>query len=233
MSEFCESIYLGSDSERDGIELLRSARVAGCVLPPKSGWLQIAYENSLTRTGTNEGLGRIIAANRGRLIHYVFAEDHGCSLHLYDNALCVSRLDASFEGGRTRFERAAFVRLGLLTEAAADEVARWLAGDEQLGPEPDHTIARAIGLPRRQITTPETRRNIAFENTQHELAELGHEIDALADSQLKELLGAIPNDELDGLMDAVRRGLPGDAGPESAAAKRIDRISRLAGRERS
>lgn len=68
----------------------------------------------------------LLAANRGLLLIYQFASDHGCSVDVYDGQTRVAGLSASFESEDHSFDRNTFVRLRLLSAAYADQLARWV-----------------------------------------------------------------------------------------------------------
>lgn len=143
MSESSESLHLRSESIDDVAALLGRAGVRGFVHPSKGGWTSFvwaAYPNPFER---DERLDRIVAANRALLIHWQFAEDHGCNVTVYDGPAPVAKLRVSFESRRSHFDRAEFVKRGLLDERSADEIAKWITHAD-----PNYLLAARLGLPR-------------------------------------------------------------------------------------
>ncbi len=85
MSEFSESFHLKSDSQQDGENLLRKAGLTGAIFSPVRGWVTIVPETEMY-----EAVDKMVAANRGLLLHYLYAEDHGWQFALYrdNNVIC-------------------------------------------------------------------------------------------------------------------------------------------------
>lgn len=139
MSEFSESIHLRSDDVNDVATLLGAAKVAGYVFPASKGWVSFVYDGD--EPPARERFDRIIAANRGLLVHWDYAEDHGCNVTLYEGAKRAGRLRVSFESRRAVFDRPAFVDKGVLTPPAAERIERWVAHAV-----PAYTAGEALGL---------------------------------------------------------------------------------------
>jgi hypothetical protein len=161
MSEFSESLHLRGEDPTAGVGLLRRAKVAGYVFPAADGWISIAYHQprislksaadlvrSLVEARDRRELARMVDANEGTLLHYSYAEDHGCSVAVYEERRRVCRLAVSFDSKRRRprFDRDAFLQRSLMTAAAADSVELWLAG-KRPGRDDRYTVGNALGLP--------------------------------------------------------------------------------------
>jgi hypothetical protein len=144
VSEFSDSFHLRSSDPADAIALLRAARVAGSVFPAENGWVSFVFERG-TRIGTKELAERVFAANKGLLVDYAYAADHGCWVSVYRGPERVARLSVSFETPTCSFDREAFLELRLLTLAGADAIERWMRHDQ--GPR-DYVVAKQLGLPR-------------------------------------------------------------------------------------
>jgi hypothetical protein len=140
VSEFSESLHLRTGDPSDAAALLGAAGVAGYLFPPASGWVSFVYDAD--EPPAHERFDRIVKANRGLLVHWDYAEDHGCNVTLYEGSKRAGRLKVSFESTRSTFDRAAFVDRGLLSPAAAERIERWLAHAV-----PAYTAAEALGLP--------------------------------------------------------------------------------------
>ncbi len=141
MSEFSESFHLRSDDAGDATGILSRARVPGFVFAAEGGWVTFVYEAD--EPPSRAHFDRILAEARGRLVHWDYAEDHGCRVTVYDDGKRVARLAVSFESRLSTFERAAFVALGLVTDAGADEIEQWLKYAV-----PGSIVAETLGLPR-------------------------------------------------------------------------------------
>lgn len=81
MSEFSESYHLRSISQNDGVELLRRAGLKGFVFPPANAWVTIVAEGA-----PYEPNKKLITANTGVLLHYMYAEDHGWAFSVYSGS---------------------------------------------------------------------------------------------------------------------------------------------------
>lgn len=141
MSEFSESLQLlGTGAE--GASLMRRAGVPGWVVPGKR-WTAL-----LCATDGGE-IQRIINVNTGILLHYAYAEDHGCDVHLIRGPRRAGYLKCYFELESWHFDVEAFVDGGLLTEEAGArlcayvELAHEPSALEQLG---RYLPAESLGL---------------------------------------------------------------------------------------
>lgn len=142
MSEFSESYFLRSNDVADVTALLQSAKVPGYVRPSENGWVPFVFPRG-TALGLEDLLARLLAANRGLLLEYSYAEDHGVSCFVYQAGERVARVSASFETERARFDRNRFIELGLMTATAADDVERWM---NEGHPPGVLVIAASLGL---------------------------------------------------------------------------------------
>lgn len=140
MSEFSESFHLKSDDAQDAVALLSAARVPGFVAPAKNGWVSFVYEPD--EPPAKDHFDAIVAAARGTLVHYDFAEDHGCTVTVYVDGKRKARARVSFESRRTSFDRDVFVKMGLLKARGADAIQEWLGFAV-----PGHVVAEQLGLP--------------------------------------------------------------------------------------
>jgi hypothetical protein len=121
VSEFSESFHLRADQPEAAVALLRAAGLAGFVFPPRGTLVPFVCPRE------GDAIERILAANTGLLVHYVYAADHGVWVHAYVGSTRAARLEASFEEKRSAFEPDPFVRLGLLSRPEAERLARWVA----------------------------------------------------------------------------------------------------------
>lgn len=150
MSEFSDALFLRDQTAERAIELLRSAKVQGYIFSAKNGWLPVAYSQGL-RTGDTANFEALVDANPGVLIHYSYAEDHGCYVDIYERDVRVGRLKASFEGQNARFDQDEFVGYRLLTPADADTISAWVASAHDYknrNEEDEYLVARLLHLPR-------------------------------------------------------------------------------------
>lgn len=197
MSEFSEALYLRASSSDEGVALLRAAKVAGYVYPALNGWVPVVYAKGRAM-GRDDGIGPILAANRGELVHYAYAEDHGCWVDVYERDVRVARLKASFEAQNARFDRAEMLARALLSAKDADRIEAWVGGAHRWAERQEHdehVVAKALGLPRYawfsreyEITndTPDAGRiEVDAEGRIRERAES-------FDAELEELLATLP-----------------------------------------
>lgn len=145
MSEFSQSLHLRSTSADDVVALLRRAKVPGVVMPPSaSGWVT-SYPplSSDPFSGGRADLERILALGPpGPLVVWDFAEDHGLRVEVFEHGKLTAALDTAWETREVRrFDRATFVRLGLLSFRDAADVAAWLDRFT-----PDYLVAERMGL---------------------------------------------------------------------------------------
>lgn len=87
MSEFSESYHLATQHQQDAVDLLKKAQTRGFVFPNTNQWVTFVAET--TEYGDIDS--RIISANRGTLLHYVHAEDHGWEFSVYEGPVCKTR----------------------------------------------------------------------------------------------------------------------------------------------
>ena len=149
MSEFSESAHLRSNNPEEAIDLLRRAKVAGYVFPASNGWVSFVYSQG-TRIGDSENRFRLEEANKGTLLFYDYAGDHGCWVTLHEGKKPVGRIKASFERPNAAFDRAPFERLGLLSTAGASAIDAWVkrAHVWHERSRVPHLVAERLGLPR-------------------------------------------------------------------------------------
>jgi hypothetical protein len=79
MSEFSESYHVRTNDTNEGVEILRRAKRKGYVFPASNGWVTFVAEKNKFEPDSD-----IVASNRGLLLHYVSAEDHGWSFSLFE-----------------------------------------------------------------------------------------------------------------------------------------------------
>jgi hypothetical protein len=85
MSEFSESYHL-RDAQTAGVALLERAGLAGWVFPDAGGWTAVVPDTG-PRFDPDPDM---VAGNRGTLVYYFNAEDHGWGFCLWDGATLVS-----------------------------------------------------------------------------------------------------------------------------------------------
>jgi hypothetical protein len=85
MSEFSESYHLKSENQKDGENLLRKAGLTGAVFSPIRGWVTIVPDTEMFKS-----IEQMVSANKGLLLYYLYAEDHGWQFALYrdNSAIC-------------------------------------------------------------------------------------------------------------------------------------------------
>jgi len=92
MSECCDSYHLRSGDEKDGVELLKRAGLAGFVYPHADGWVTLVAEGS--EMMPNEDL---ISANCKIMIQFVSDEDFGYFFSIYDGPKLLSHYECIWE----------------------------------------------------------------------------------------------------------------------------------------
>lgn len=143
MSEFSESFHLRAGDAETVVLLLTSVQVDGYVFAAEGGWVSFVYEAD--EPPARDHFDSIVAAAPGLLVHYDYAEDHGCRVTVFDDGKRVARLSTSFDARKGAFDPDAFVKLGLMTERDAEQIATWVALGAS-GP----AAAEALGLPHHQ-----------------------------------------------------------------------------------
>lgn len=93
MSEFSESYHLATEHQQDAVDLLNRSATRGFVFPPNNKWVSFVAETS--EYGHSDS--RIITSNRGTLLHYVHAEDHGWEFSVYEGPDCTTRYACRWE----------------------------------------------------------------------------------------------------------------------------------------
>lgn len=78
MSEFSESYHLWTDTIDDGKDLLNRSRLNGFIFPEHNNWVTILPEGDIFILKK-----KLIEANQGILLHYIYAADHGWSFGIY------------------------------------------------------------------------------------------------------------------------------------------------------
>jgi hypothetical protein len=82
------------------------------VFDAAAGWVPFVFPVG-TQQGLVDNLERVVMANRGLLVRYEYAADHGCAVTVYDRATRVACLDVGFESTKPgRFDRDAFIERG-------------------------------------------------------------------------------------------------------------------------
>jgi hypothetical protein len=92
MSEFSESFHLRSNKQQDGVNLLKRAGLSGVVFTPTNNWVTVVPE-----AGLLEAVEPMVRANRGTLLHYMCAEDHGWQFGIYKDTRPVCRYECGWD----------------------------------------------------------------------------------------------------------------------------------------
>lgn len=156
MSEFSESYHLRCDDQDEGVSLLKRAGLSGFVFPSNNNWITVLAED-----GEFELNKSLVHANRGLMLHYVFAEDHGWGFAIVEDDQVKCQYGCYWEDDiRTHNSRLDIdiVRPLITPEPAAPvdtfSLHRFFAGpksiDDLVGlPEPQaYTFAKMLELPR-------------------------------------------------------------------------------------
>jgi hypothetical protein len=214
MSEFSESLFVRSNTIQSAIDLLRAAGVAGYAFPSENGWVPFAYSRG-AHVGDTRNLQSILAANPGELLHYSYAEDHGCWVDLYERDVRVGRLKASFEQQNARFDRGEFLSRRLLTDEGADATEAWVASAHHYDARKkrdEYIVARALGLPRFAWFSYE------YELTTDAPDEARIEIDREGRARDRAVALQAEIDDLLATLPPTRRRLSAEAPPQPAQA---------------
>lgn len=92
MSEFSDSYHLKTANPTEAVELLKRSGLKGYVFPESNGWVTLVAEGS--EFDPNE---QLIAANKGIILHYACAEDHGWFFSIYQGDKRVSHYECIWE----------------------------------------------------------------------------------------------------------------------------------------
>lgn len=149
MSEFSESYHLKDAATGDGVRLLRSAGRRGFVVPERNGWVAICPEGGLFEVDP-----KLVEHNRGILLHYTHAEDHGWSFSLFDGTQSLGSYSCEWTEDLLvlhSFELPTVERLlGPVFSGLGDEETRRLLQpadiDELISAKPAETFAKRVGL---------------------------------------------------------------------------------------
>ncbi len=147
MSEVSESLHLRSENPKDAVALLKRAEVAGFVFPPRNGWVSIVC------TLSSEDRFMLEQENKGLLLFYDYAAEHGCWVNLHEGKKRIARISAPFQQPKPVFERAPFEKLGLVVAAGAVAIDQWVKRahvwhERQRTP---YVVAERLHLPRFQL----------------------------------------------------------------------------------
>lgn len=147
MSQFSESYHYRSNDQHEVAEILKKSNQEGFVLPPQNGWVTFVVKDS-----NFEPTPAIVNNNPGILLHYVYAEDHGWSIRLFDKSEEVSQYfcdwDDEIRIRNSKFDLKPFFKNGLIDEQS--NIAELLTPktfDELFDNEPYYKMAQELGLP--------------------------------------------------------------------------------------
>lgn len=147
MSEFSESFHLRSDSQEDGVELLRRAGLTGAVFSAGRGWVTVVVESELF-----EAVDQMVGANQGILLHYLYAEDHCWQFEVFEagNAICQYNCAWIEDLDIYDSETDTSVLAGLLVEDSSEQALEDILHpadlDAIIDEPPAYRFAEAIGL---------------------------------------------------------------------------------------
>ena len=79
MSEFSASYHLKTKDRETAIELIKKSENKGYVFEETNGWVTFLIDGSVF--DINES---VIRCNPGLLVHYIYAEDHGWELRVFN-----------------------------------------------------------------------------------------------------------------------------------------------------
>lgn len=151
MSEFSQSYHLRTANKEEAVTLMRAAGKRGFVFEPVNGWTSFVVEGA--EFSADEA---IVSQNIGLLVHYVYAEDHGWTLTIFNKRLLVFDYRCHWEDELVI--EADVLDLSLLRELIAEQ------GQEEVGlvalfhpdnaealfetdPPPAYQIAERLALP--------------------------------------------------------------------------------------
>lgn len=93
MSEFSNSLHLVATDQQDGVDLLRASEISGWVFPPTNGWVTIVVDEDMLIPAPPD----VVAANRGLLLDYLNAVDHGWMFRLFRGPAQLQGYECSWE----------------------------------------------------------------------------------------------------------------------------------------
>jgi hypothetical protein len=149
MSEFSDSYQLKSSTTSDGVSLLRRAGLDGYVFPAENGWVTILADGPMF-----EPNDQLIDNNVGVLLHYMYAEDHGWSVEVYQGLDLVTQHECEWDPRLNVVHKldadAADRVLGSSLSSVGAERLRMMLDptniDEVFELEPARAFAEAVGL---------------------------------------------------------------------------------------
>ena len=149
MSEFSESYHLRGTSRREAIALLERASLSGYVFPALDGWVTLVAEGESFKL--NE---RLVAANEGLLVRWVFAEDHGWAFDVFKSKKRILKYECSWEEdievegkvSHAELQTALGMELPALAGEAGAAALYPESIEELLDLKPAYAFAKAIGL---------------------------------------------------------------------------------------
>ncbi|WP_141504672.1 hypothetical protein [Paenibacillus luteus] len=92
MSEFSQSYHLRTSDKEEVITLLKRSGKHGYVFEPTNGWVTFVVAD-----GDFSADEEVTKQNRGTLVHYVYAEDHGWELLVYHSNQIVFDFNCAWE----------------------------------------------------------------------------------------------------------------------------------------
>ncbi|MCA0757178.1 hypothetical protein KP806_19115 [Paenibacillus sp. N4] len=149
MSEFSASYHLKAGDREEAIALIRNAGHQGYVYPEQNGWVTFVVRGDVFEV--NE---EIIAANTGLLVYYIYAEDHGWGMRIFQKNEPVFEYSADWNE-ELRIEKPTYdlelIRKLIGEQGNSDEgIEALFETDEEemfgLDEPPAYTIAESLGL---------------------------------------------------------------------------------------
>lgn len=149
MSEFSESYHLRGSSRRDAVALLGRAGLAGYVFPALDGWVSLVAEGEPFKPNR-----RLIAANHGVLLRWVYGDDHGWEFNVFEAKKAIIKYQCTWD---EEIEISGKVNLAELEQVFDSELPA-LAGEEGvrlfypssmqqlIDAKPAYAFAAAVGL---------------------------------------------------------------------------------------
>jgi hypothetical protein len=146
MSQFSESYHYRSIHQQEVIDLLRNSKLEGYIFPEENGWITFVVKD-----GNFEPVGTLISHNKGLLLHYVYAEDHGWGLRLFNQTEELSQYFCAWEDevdvDDKKFDKTPYITHKLLEENSEAFALLLLEDAEDVfNEEPFFKIPQELGL---------------------------------------------------------------------------------------
>ncbi|MBP1999958.1 hypothetical protein J2Z69_000977 [Paenibacillus shirakamiensis] len=115
MSEFSQSYHLRTNDKEEAVMLIKRTGKHGYVFEPQNGWVTFVIAD-----GDFSVDEQVIIHNTGRIVHYVFTEDHFWEFLVYDKQELIFAYHCNWEEEELAI-KASQINLSVLQQLATEQ----------------------------------------------------------------------------------------------------------------